>query len=163
MRRRLVAIAVMGLLALSACERREAAAPTPETARFSHRLGADISGDYRPVGEGSGQVASLFVGQAAGFTAWEAGQGGPPPLILSLVGPQGAMRVNPDAYAITDDTVQMTGSAPGGGIVRLQGRIDQGALATARHNLGDQTPVITGTVSVDGQRTAFALSWWGGD
>ena len=163
MRRRLGAIVVMGLLALSACERREAAAPTPETARFSHRLSADISGDYRPVGEGSGQVASLFVGQAAGFTAWEAGQGGPPPLILSLVGPQGAMRVNPDAYAITDDTVQMTGSAPGGGIVRLQGRIDQGALATARRNLGDQTPVITGTVSVDGQRTAFALSWWGGD
>ncbi len=73
------------------------------------------------------------------------------------------MRVTPDAYAITDDTVQMTGSAPGGGVVRLQGRIDQGALATARRNLGDQTPVITGTVSVDGQSTAFALGWWGGD
>ena len=163
MRRRLVAIAVLGLLALSACERREAAEPTPETARFSHRLSADISGDYRPVGEGSSQVASLFVGQATAFTAWEAGQGSSPPLILSLVGPQGAMRVNPDAYAIADNTVQMTGSAPGGGVVRLQGRIDQGALATARRNLGDQTPVITGTVSVDGQRTAFALSWWGGD
>ena len=163
MRRRLGAIVVMGLLALSACERREAAEPTPETARFSHRLSADISGDYRPVGQGSSQEASLFVGQATAFTAWEAGQGSSPPLILSLVGPQGAMRVNPDAYAIADNTVQMTGSAPGGGVVRLQGRIDQGALATARRNLGDQTPVITGTVSVDGQRTAFALSWWGGD
>ena len=162
MRRRLGAIVVMGLLALSACERREAA-PTPETARFSHRLSADISGDYRPVGEGSGPVASLFVGQATAFTAWEAGRGGAAPLILSLTGPQGPMRVNPDAYAITDDTLQMTGSAPGGGVVRLQGRIDQGALATARRNLGDQTPVITGTVSLDGQRTAFALSWWGGD
>lgn len=108
-------------------------------------------------------MASLFVGQEAAFTAWEAGRGGPPPLILSLVGPQGPMRLNPDAYTITDDTVQMTSSAPGGSVVRLQGRIDQGALATARRNLGDQTPVITGTVSVDGQRTAFALSWWGGD
>ena len=163
MSRRLGAIVVMGLLALSACERREAAAPTPETARFSHRLSADISGDYRPVGEGSSPVASLFVGQESGFIAWEAGQGGPPPLILSLNGPPGSMRVNPDAYAITDDTVQMTGSAPSGGIVRLQGRIDQGALATARRSLGDQTPVITGTVSVDGQRTAFALSGCGGD
>lgn len=163
MRRRLGAIVLMGLLALSACERREAAGPTPEVARFSHRLSADISGDYRPVGEGSGNLVSMFVGQTAGFTAWEAGQGGPPPLILSLVGPQGPMRVTPDAYAITDDTVQMTGSAPGGGVVRLQGRIDQGALATARRNLGDQTPVITGTLSVDGQRTAFALSWWGGE
>ena len=163
MRSRLGAIVVMGMLALSACERREADAPPPETARFSHRLSADISGDYRPIGEGNGNVVSMFVGQTAGFTAWEAGQGGSPPLILSLVGPQGPMRVTPDAYAITDDTVQMTGSAPGGGVVRLQGRIDQGALATARRNLGDQTPVITGTVSVDGQRTAFALSWWGGD
>lgn len=162
MRRRLGAIVVMGLLALSACERREAA-PTPEVARFSHRLSADISGDYRPVGEGRSPVASLFVGQATAFTAWEAGRGGAAPLILSLTWPQGPMRVNPDAYAITDDTVQMTGSAPGGGVVRIQGRIDQGALATARRNLGDQTPVITGTVSVDGQRTAFALSWRGGD
>lgn len=153
----------MGVLALSACERREAAAPTPEVARFSHRLSADISGDYRPVGEGSSQVASLFVGQAAAFTAWEVGQSSAPPLILSLTGPQGPMRVSPDTYAITDDTVQVTGSAPGGGVVRLQGRIDQGALATARRNLGDQTPVITGTVSVDGQRTPFTLSWWGGD
>lgn len=163
MSRRLGAIVVMGLLVLSACERREAAAPSPEAARFSHRLSADISGDYRPVGEHSGQAASLFVGQAAAFTAWEAGQGGPPPLILSLTGPQGPIQVTPDAYAITDDTVQMSGSTPGGGVVRLQGRINQGALATARRNLGDQTPVITGTVSVDGQRTAFALGWWGGD
>ena len=163
MNRRLGAIIVMGLLVLSACERREADAPPPETARFSHRLSADISGDYRPVGPNSGQVTSLFVGQEAAFTAWEAGRGGAPPLILSLDGPQGPMRVTPDAYAITDDTVQMTGSAPGGGVVRLQGRIDQGALATARRNLGYQTPVITGTVSVDGQRTAFTLSWWGGD
>ena len=161
MRRRLVAIAVMGLLALSACERREAAAPTPETARFSHRLGADISGDYRPVGEGSSQVASLFVGQATAFTAWEAGQGGPPPLILTLTAPQGEVRVTPRTYVVDDQTVRMTGATPDGE-VQLQARIDQGALATARRNLGDRTVVISGAVWIDGQSQTLALTPWSG-
>ena len=57
----------------------------------------------------------------------------------------------------------MRGSAPGLGPVELSARIDQGALATARRNLGDQMPVVTGTVSVNGRPTPFMLSWWGGD
>ena len=108
-------------------------------------------------------VASLFIGQDGAFAAWEGGSRASPPLILSLTGPQGEARVLPDAYVVTDDRIQMRGSAPGLGPVELSARIDQGALATARRNLGDQMPVVTGTVSVNGRPTPFTLSWWGGD
>lgn len=158
-------VAVAGLLSLAACERRDAATSTstPE-ATFQHRLSGDISGDYRPTGEESIQpVASLFIGQDDAFAAWEGGSRASPPLILSLTGPQGEARVLPDAYVVTDDRIQMRGSAPGLGLVELSARFDQGALATARRNLGDQTPVVAGTVSVNGRRTSFTLSWWGGD
>nr|WP_295239448.1 hypothetical protein [uncultured Brevundimonas sp.] len=158
-------VAVAGLLSLAACERRDAATPTstPE-ATFQHRLSGDISGDYRPTGEASIQpVASLFIGQNEAFAAWEGGSRASPPLILSLTGPQGEARVLPSAYVVTDDRIQMRGSVPGLGPVELSGRIDQGALATARRNLGDQTPVVTGTISVSGRRTPFTLSRWGGD
>ncbi len=158
-------VAVAGLLSLAACERRDAATPipTPE-ATFQHRPSGDISGDYRPTDEASIQpVASLFIGQDEAFAAWEGGSRASPPLVLLLTGPQGEARVLPDAYVVTDDRVHMRGSAPGLGRVELSGRIDQGALATARRNLGDQTPVVTGTISVSGRRTPFTLSWWGGD
>ena len=158
-------VAVAGLLSLAACERRDAATSTstPE-ATFQHRLSGDISGDYRPTGEESIQpVASLFIGQDDAFAAWEGGSRASPPLILSLTGPQGEARVLPDAYVVTDDRIQMRGSAPGLGLVELSARFDQGALATARRNLGDQTPVVTGTISVSSRRTPFTLSWWGGD
>lgn len=160
-----VVVAVAGFLSLAACERRDAETPTstPE-ATFQHRLSGDISGDYRPTGEEAMQaVASLFIGQDEAFAAWEGGSRASPPLILSLTGPQGEARVLPDAYVVTDDRIQMRGSAPGMGPVELSGRIDQGALATARRNLGDQTPVVTGTISVSGRRTPFTLSRWGGD
>lgn len=158
-----VVVAVAGLLSLAACERRDAVKPTPEAA-FQHRLSGDISGDYRPTGEASSQpVASLFIGQDEAFAAWEGGSRASPPLILSLTGPQGEVRVLPDAYVVTDDRIQMSGSAPGMGPVELSARIDQGALATARRNLGDQTPVVTGTISVSSRSTPFTLSWWGGD
>ena len=152
-------VAVVGLLSLAACERRDAATPT-----FRHRLSGDISGDYRPTSEGPIQpVAWLFIGQDEAFAVWEGGSRASPPLILSLTGPQGEARVLPSAYVVTDDRIQMSGSAPGMGPVELSTRIDQGALATARRNLGDQTPVVTGTVSVNGRRTSFMLSWGGGD
>ncbi|QSF53522.1 hypothetical protein JX001_12090 [Brevundimonas fontaquae] len=160
-----VVVAVAGLLSLAACERRDAATPTStQDAAFRHRLSGDISGDYRPTGEWEMQpVASLFIGQDEAFAAWEGGARASPPLILSLTGQQGEATVLPDAYVVTNDRIQMRGSAPGMGPVELSARIDQGALATARRNLGDRTPVVTGTVSVNGRRTSFTLSWWGGD
>jgi len=164
MRLRWATVAVMGVLSVTACERRDTTPKSPSEGPFQHRLSGDISGDYRPIGEGAVQpVASLFIGQDEAFAAWEGGSRASPPLILSLIGPQGEASVLPDTYVVTDDRIQMRGSAPGMGPVELSARIDQGALATARRNLGDQTPVVTGTVSVNGRRTPFALSWWGGD
>jgi hypothetical protein len=47
--------------------------------------------------------------------------------------------------------------------VTLNARLDQGALATARRNLGDQTPVIEGTLSVGGRSAPVRLTLWAGD
>lgn len=166
MRRALVAV-VAGMLVLSGCDRRETS-ETPDTATasaFRHRLSADVSGEYRPVVEGAGvwRVQSLFVGQESAFLAWEAGDRSAPPLILMLTGPDGTMRVTPDAYIVSDDSVRFSGRAANGDAVTVQARLDQGALATARRNLGDQTPVITGTAAVAGQGVPLSLARWGGD
>jgi len=163
MRRAIVAV-VAGLLVLSGCDRREGP-ERPPTSAFHHQLSADVSGEYRPVGEGAGvwRVDSLFIGQAEAFQAWEAGGRSAPPLILMLTGPSGTSRVTPDAYDVADDSLRFSGRAANGDKVTVQARLDQGALATARRNLGDQTPVITGSASVAGQRIPLSLGRWGGD
>lgn len=152
----------LGVFALGACERREATAPRQQAARFSHRLTADISGEYRPIGGGA-PVASLFIGQEKAFADWEAGKANAPPVILSLAGPEGEARVTVQTYAVTDADLRITGAKADGGAVRMTARIDEGALSTARRNLGDQTAVITGMVSVDGRQSPIRLGWWGGD
>ena len=170
MRRRLLAVSLV-VLSLSACERRDAAeGPSPDAPRtaqspFVHRLGGDVSGDYRPVAETDGdwRVAGLFVGQEAAFQAWEAGSRSNASLILTLVGPQGTAEIRPDAYVVTDEVFRFTGRGPDGAEVSVQGRIDQGALATARRNLGDRTPVVTGVLTVGGRASPFSLGRWGGD
>ncbi len=163
MRRAIVAV-VAGLLVLTGCDRSEGPGKTPASA-FHHQLSADVSGEYRPVGEGAGvwRVDSLFIGQTEAFQAWEAGGRSAPPLILMLTGPSGTSRVTPDAYDVTDDNLRFSGRAANGEKVTVQARLDQGALATARRNLGDQTPVITGSASVAGQRIPLSLGRWGGD
>lgn len=164
MRRRFAAAVLFGLLGLGACERRQHHAPAPsrvEPAAFRHDLSGDISGEYRPV-EPEGGVASLFIGQKAAFAAWEAGERSASPLILTLKGSQGEIRVLPQTYDVTDTSVRMTGSAPSGQM-SLEARIDQDALATARRNLGDRSVVLSGTVQEGGRRTPIALTAWYGD
>jgi hypothetical protein len=97
-------------------------------------------------------LAGLFVGQIAAFEAWERGSRAGAPLILTLAGSDGSPPVSLQAYEITDDRLRMTGTAARGEAVRLDLRIDQGALATARRNLGDQTPVMSGAVQVGDRR-----------
>ena len=174
--RRFLIPALICLAALAACERREApkgqapsqTQPAAE-ARFRHRLSGDVSGDYRPVAETSGawRVESLFIGQAEAFDAWEAGRRDAPPLILVVPGPEGRIQLTPRAYDLTDDSLHLVaGPATGSSEsedATLDARIDQGALATARRNLGDRTPVITGAVTVRGERIPFSLGWWNGD
>lgn len=167
--RRLLICFLSGLAVLAGCERREAAPVAPasvETSAFRHRLSGDISGSYRPVTEPSGdwRVEQLFIGQVSAFAAWEAGKRGAAPLILTVEGPQGVMQVLPTRYDLTDETLHLVGTlANGGGEATLDARIDQGALATARRNLGDRTPVVTGAVTVGGRRLPFSLGWWNGD
>ena len=168
MMRKGLILGAVALVALSGCEGRDAArrpdapsAKPPEQA-FLHQLGADVSGEYRAV-DGQGPVAALFVGQEAAFAAWEAGDRTSPPLILTLSGPEGEMQVAPTRYDFTDDGFRFSGVAPTGEKVDLRGRLDQGALATARRNLGDTTPVVTGVLTSNGRSTPFSLSRWGGD
>jgi len=167
---RLLVCGVLGLAVLAGCERRETpqSHETPSAASSQasqHRLSGDISGDYRPVDALSSdwRVEGLFIGQMAAFEAWEAGRRDAAPLILTLSGPQGTSQVLPTRYDLTDDALHLVGTLPGGGEVTLDARIDQGALATARRNLGDRTPVVTGAASVEGRRLPFSLGWWNGD
>lgn len=161
--RRLLVCGLLGLAALAGCERREAA--PVEASAFRHRLSGDVSGDYRPVNAETGdrRVESLFIGQTTVFDAWEAGRRDASPLILTLTGPEGATQILPSRYEMTDETLHMVGTLPDGGETTLDARIDQGALATARRNLGDRTPVISGAVTVQGRRLPFSLTWWNGD
>jgi hypothetical protein len=161
---------LIGMAALAGCERREARPDAPASAPardadFRHRLEGDVSGDYRPVAETgeTWRVESLFIGQASAFETWEDGRREASPLILSLAGPEGTVRFTPRAYSLTDERLTLVAVAPGGKEARLLARIDAGALATARRNLGDQTPVITGTVTVDGRSRPVSLGWWNGD
>lgn len=171
MRRRLLLVATAGVLALSACERRDAPERPPsasqvERQRFRHRLESDVSGDYRTVtepGAATWRVAGLFIGQESAFRAWESGSRAAAPLILTLEGPQGVMQITPDAYEASDESLRFSGAGPDGGEVSARAHIDLGALATARRNLGDQTSVVTGVVSIEGQAVPFSLGWWGGD
>lgn len=161
------------IAALAACEGRESgvrrgtetAERAPVEAAFRHHLSGDVSGQYRPVGGGAarGELAGLFVGQIAAFEAWERGSRAGAPLILTLAGSDGSPPVSLQAYEITDDRLRMTGTAARGEAVRLDLRIDQGALATARRNLGDQTPVMSGAVQVGDRRFPVSLTWWNGD
>lgn len=170
--RRLLVPALVCLAALAACERRETgpASTAPATApaapaSFRHRLEGDISGDYRPVSEPTQgwRVESLFIGQASALEAWEAAQRGGAPLILTLSGPDGAVQIPPRAYDLTDERLHFVGLMPDGRQLVLDARIDPGALATARRNLGDRTPVITGAMTAKGRRIPFSLGWWNGD
>nr|WP_316626990.1 hypothetical protein [uncultured Brevundimonas sp.] len=165
MRRRLGALALLAVLAVGACDQRhDGAQPRNDanTSVFRHALSEDLSGEYRPVAPDSAGVVSLFIGQGSAFAAWEAGDRGASPLILTLATAEGEKTVLPIRYQITDDAVRMTG-ATATGEVQLDARIDQGALATARRNLGDRTVVISGTVQIDGRRAPLALTAWSGD
>lgn len=162
MSRRSGVILLLGLLTLAGCERRDAApqAEPQAVTAFRHQLSGDVSGEYRPASAG-GAVVSLFIGQGAAFDAWEAGRRDAPPLILTLMAPEGEVRVIPQTYVVDDQTVRMSG-VTADGEVQLQARIDQGALATARRNLGDRTVVISGVVRIDGQSQTLALTPWSG-
>lgn len=74
------------------------------------------------------------------------------------------LRLIPASYEVTEDRVRFQALSGGLGAVSFDGRLDQGALATARRNLGDEGVVLTGALKV-GNRTfnGVSMRWWAGD
>lgn len=164
-------------LVLASCDRVEAPsaparpgeAAAPRASAFSHDLSEDISGYYRATGVGDGDVslAQLFVGQMQDFEAWEAGRRSATfaPVMVELTRGGETIRVLPDRYSVSDGRVSMQGTAPGIGPVSVDLRLDKGALATARRNLGgSEDAAMTGAVRIGGRSySGVKLNWYGGD
>lgn len=157
-------------------------APTAAGGVFSSALESDVSGYYLPaddMGVNGWAFHHLFLGQAADFEVWEAGQRSATfapimiefedrnsPMVQTELGESrsGRDRVLPTSYSVTGDRVRFEGRSEKLGVIRFDGRLDAGGLAEAKRNLGDETPVLTGTLSV-GDRMNFGvrLRWWAGD
>ncbi|MGV8929783.1 MAG: hypothetical protein ACOH1E_08515 [Brevundimonas sp.] len=176
--------AVLLLLAVTSCDRpadTEGAASAPVPA-FSHGMSADLSGYYMPAGDvrvGKWSFDHVFVGQAAEFEAWEAGDrtgtfapvmfqfdDATSPMVQTEIGETHSItaRVLPTRYSVTDTRIRFEGRSTELGPVNFEGVLDPGALATARRNLGDEGVVLTGTLKVgDAPARTVQLRWWGGD
>ncbi|WP_269514193.1 hypothetical protein [Brevundimonas subvibrioides] len=144
---------------------------TPRGGAFSHSQTADLSGYYLPVvpvGPDDFQLSSVFVGQAAEFGDWEAGKRSTTfaPVMLEFSVPgETTERVLPDSYAVSDGRIRMTGTSPGHGRVTFDARLDQGALSTARRNLGEgEAPAMTAAITIGARSyTGIKFAWSGGD
>lgn len=181
--------AAVALASLGACDRPGAPASAPSDApgepasAFSHAIDGDISGFYLPAETTVVQMYRLrylALGQAPEFEAWEQGERNTThaPVMLEfedISSPEVSnelggtahsvwVRVLPTTYQVTNDEVRFTGTTAELGAISFEGRLDAGALATARRNLGDEAPVLTGTLRV-GSRTFpnQAFRWFGGD
>ena len=173
--------ALSGLMALTACDG-PAKGPEPTTspkaAAFKHDLPEDVSGYYLPTAEvkiDNWRLHHVFMGQVPDFIAWEGGErpSGFAPVMIEfedMVGPplengnRRRLRLIPAAYDVTEDRVRVQALSGGLGAVSFDGRLDQGALSTARRNLGDKGVVLKGTLKV-GNRTFnnVSMRWWAGD
>ncbi len=150
----------------------EASATASPASAFVHSQTEDLSGYYRVdgarVGSADVSLTQLFVGQAQDFRAWEDGQRSATfaPVMLEFQGAGGTTeRVLPDSYSVNDGRVRMAGSNASGERVTFDGRMNAGALATARRNLGGgEEPALTAAIAI-GDRTwsGVKLSWYGGD
>lgn len=139
---------------------------------FSHSQTEDLSGYYRvgetPVGPPDFRLTSLFVGQESAFEDWEAGKrtAGYAPVLLEFSDTGGGtQRVVPDSYSVSDGRVRLAGRSADGQRIVFEGRMNAGALATARRNLGAaEAPAVTAVVRI-GDRTwsGVKLNWTGGD
>lgn len=171
-----LAALLLGLAALSACDDFKAGpaskgtAPVAAASGFRHEISGDLSGYYipaAPISVDGYRVKALFLGQSADFAAWEGGSKSAtfaPVMIEFEKDGAESIRVLPKTYEVNDGRVRFEGTDPRLGNVAFNGALDQGALATARRNLGDEAPVLTGTLRAGG--TAFSgqkFSWYGGD
>ena len=172
------------LLIVASCDRPdgEVEAPSAAAPTFSHDMSADVSGYYLPASEvrvGKWSFDHVFVGQAQEFQAWEGGSRsrtfGPvmlqfddvtSPMVQTEIGEARSVtvRVLPTAYSVSDTYINFQGRSPELGLVRFDGVLDPGALATSRRNLGDEGVVVSGSLKIgDAPAQDIQLRWWGGD
>jgi hypothetical protein len=186
MRRARIALPLAFLLAATACDRPTQPAdtplPAPAARAFNYAATSDLSGFYLPMTDvrlGKWSLNHVFLGQAADFKAWTGADAettfGPvmvqfddatSPMTQNELGETRSItaRVLPTRYAVSDDRIEFEGTSVEMGAVRFEGRIDQGALATSRRNLGDEGAVVTGTLTAAGQTVRnVRLRWWMGD
>lgn len=182
MRRLLIAAALAGLT-LASCDNGSGSRPEgPPAPAFTHTVSGDVSGYYLPMDAarvGKWSFDHVFVGQGAEFDSWQAGQRGgtfapvmlqfddtTSPMVATEIGEAHSVtaRVLPTSYSVNDAEIRFEGRSPELGVVMFSGRLDQGALATARRNLGDDGVVLTGSLKVgDHPAQAVRLRWWMGD
>jgi len=179
--RHLIVIALVGV-AVVACDL--IAPPEPDTdapdgttsaangrGAFAHSQTGDLSGYYNPggqIGPDDFQLATVFVGQEAEFRDWEDGKRSAtfaPVMLEFLVPGETTQRVLPDSYSVSDGRIRMTGTSPGHGRITFDGRLDQGALSTARRNLGEgEAPALTAAITIGGRSySGMKFAWSGGD
>ena len=165
------------LAGLAACDNFQAPAstgggetPAAVSKAFRHEISGDLSGYYIPATEvaiGKYRLTHLFLGQRADFSQWEGGGKSETfgPVMFEFADASGAtVRVLPKAYLVEDGRVRFAGSSPELGEVSFEGALDQGALATARRNLGEEAPVLSGTLRAGGQSfPGQKFRWYGGD
>ncbi|GAA0634076.1 hypothetical protein [Brevundimonas lenta] len=188
MRRRVLAtaFAALAVFGLSSCdgpsEPSKGADAPPAAAASVYAASGDLSGYYMPldpVRVGNWSLDHLFIGQAAEFQSWQGGERsatfGPvmlqfddvnSPMVRTEIGEAHSItaRVLPTSYTVNDAQVRFEGRSPELGRVIFDGRLDQGALATSRRNLGDEGVVLTGSLKVgDAPAQAVRLRWWMGD
>lgn len=189
MRTRILAVFTIAMLGLASCDRpaspgaEPAPAPTESPATgFTHGMSTDLSGYFMPLTEvrvTKWSFDHIFMGQTADFVAWEAGTRSATfapvmlqfddvtsPMVRNEIGEVHSItaRVLPTSYAVTDTAITFEGRSPELGAVRFEGRLDPGALATSRRNLGDEGVVVTGSLKVgNAPAQPVRLRWWMGD
>jgi len=175
------------VLAVAACDRPTEpvdtlAAEPPAATAFSDASTGDLSGYYMPASDvrvGKWSLDHVFVGQAAEFRSWTGGERTTTfapvmlqfddvtsPMVETELGEARSVtaRVLPTRYAVSDDRIMFEGTSAELGRVTFEGRLDQGALANSRRNLGDEGAVLSGTLTAGGQTVrGVRLRWWMGD
>lgn len=186
--RSFAAAAILAAVALSSCDdpagpgKKGGGAPAPAPSASAYAASGDVSGYYMPldpVQSGKWSLDHVFLGQAAEFETWRNDgrsatfapvmlqfEDTTSPMVQTEIGEARSVtaRVLPTRFTVNDAQVRFEGRSAELGTVIFDGRLDQGALATARRNLGDEGVVLTGSLKVgDARPQAVRLRWWMGD
>lgn len=162
----------------------EAPAATPAVPTgFQHDPAFDASGYFMTqtiVRSGTYQLRHIAVGAPSDFAQWEAGSRevfGPiafqfedmaSPLKANELGAEVhtiSARVLPDSYRFSAGEVSFRGHDPKVGEVIFSGAFNTTALAAAKQSgSSDYQPVLTGSLSVNGERIGnLSFNYWVGD